>query len=118
MWGKWTLGTSDSPRRDQLSEQRPIPTHHLGRAVLGMFKERLGVASPLYWFRPQTTQTDSLESQQLPSPARKRQIPLFLEPELILFIDQQARSNHQSRSDFLRRLVRREHERVQREAKP
>lgn len=92
--------------------------HRLGRVVVGLLMERWGVASVVYWFRPQPTQTDSLESQQLPSPGRKRQVPLFLEPELILFVDQQAKSNHQSRSDFLRRLVRREHERVQRKRTP
>ena len=38
----------------------------------------------------------------------KRQVALFLDPDLIAFADAQARLNHESRGHYIRRLIRRE----------
>lgn len=58
-----------------------------------------------------STEPDALKGHSencLNTRVKKRQVPVFLEPDLIDFTTEQARLNHESRGHYIRRLIRRE----------
>lgn len=58
-----------------------------------------------YRIRPLPRQSENCLNTGRPL---KRQVALFLDPDLIAFADAQARLNHESRGHYIRRLIRRE----------
>lgn len=58
--------------------------------------------------RPLPRQSENCLNTSAEGRPTKRQVALFLDPDLIEFADAQARLNHESRGHYIRRLIRRE----------
>jgi len=107
------------------TDQRPIETHRLARAVVGIVREwGVGVVAPRSYpvgsasapLRMREPTTDSMPTW--PSPEGKRCITIELDEAFVAHLDTQAAYYGSTRAAFLRTLIRKDMDRLARGPAP